>query len=159
MMMISCKTPTRKSKFPLSFHTLCNQLIDDSYDFEYEDDDEEQGGDVDIENKYYNAKQMKVDNPEEAVDEFLAVPALEPEKGDWYVGYSDFSFTLTSDRGFKGLKQAIKLEFQLKRYVQVPPTNISRGFITNLPSGCRTLPRIAHIRQVCRYAKLLGEIH
>jgi COP9 signalosome complex subunit 2 len=40
---------------------------------------------VDIENKYYNAKQMKVDNPEEAVDEFLGVPTLEPEKGDWCV--------------------------------------------------------------------------
>jgi COP9 signalosome complex subunit 2 len=39
---------------------------------------------VDIENKYYNAKQMKADNPEEAVDEFLGVPALEPEKGEWY---------------------------------------------------------------------------
>ncbi|KAK4997945.1 hypothetical protein LTR60_007707 [Cryomyces antarcticus] len=73
----------------------------DQYDFEYEDDDDEQGGDVDIENKYYNAKQMKVDNPEEAIDEFLSVPALEPEKGDW---------------GFKGLKQAIKLEFKMKRY-------------------------------------------
>lgn len=59
-------------------------LITPSYDFEYEDDDEEQGGDVDIENKYYNAKQMREDNPEEAIDEFLGVPALEPEKGDWY---------------------------------------------------------------------------
>lgn len=39
---------------------------------------------MDIENKYYNAKQMKADNPEEAVDEFLGVPALEPEKGEWY---------------------------------------------------------------------------
>lgn len=54
-----------------------------SYDFEYEDEDEEQGGDVDIENKYYNAKQMKVDNPDGAVDEFLALPTLEPEKGEW----------------------------------------------------------------------------
>ncbi|KAK4539841.1 hypothetical protein LTR36_010302 [Oleoguttula mirabilis] len=75
---------------------------DENYDFEYEDDDEaEEGGDVDVENKYYNAKQMKADNPEEAIDEFLSVPALEPEKGDW---------------GFKGLKQAIKLEFKLGRY-------------------------------------------
>ncbi|KAK8202067.1 hypothetical protein M8818_005593 [Zalaria obscura] len=73
----------------------------EDYDFEYEDDEEEQGGDVDIENKYYNAKQMKADNPEEAIDEFLGVPALEEEKGDW---------------GFKGLKQAIKLEFKLGRY-------------------------------------------
>lgn len=38
-----------------------------------------------MENKYYNAKQMKADNPEGAIDEFLGVPALEPEKGDWYV--------------------------------------------------------------------------
>jgi len=59
-----------------------------SYDFEYEDDDEEQNGDVDIENKYYNAKQLKVDSPEEAIDEFLGLPALEEEKGDWYEGIS-----------------------------------------------------------------------
>jgi COP9 signalosome complex subunit 2 len=44
---------------------------------------------------------MKESNPEEAIDEFLGVPALEPEKGDW---------------GFKGLKQAIKLEFRLGHY-------------------------------------------
>ena len=53
-------------------------------EFEYESgEDNEQGGDVDIENKYYNAKQMKADNPEEAVNEFLEVPKLEEEKGDW----------------------------------------------------------------------------
>ncbi|MCJ1255775.1 hypothetical protein MMC24_003592 [Lignoscripta atroalba] len=73
----------------------------EQYDFEYEDDDEEETGDVDIENKYYNAKQMKGDNPEEAIAEFLGLPALEKEKGDW---------------GFKGLKQAIKLEFKLGEY-------------------------------------------
>lgn len=38
-----------------------------------------------MENKYYNAKQMKADNPSGAIDEFLGVPGLEPEKGDWYV--------------------------------------------------------------------------
>ena len=56
-----------------------------SYDFEYEDEDDDQGGDVDIENKYYNAKQLKGDNPAEAVDEFLGIPGLEPEKGEWCV--------------------------------------------------------------------------
>ena len=56
---------------------------------------------MDVENKYYNAKQMKGDAPEEAIEEFLGVPPLEQEKGDW---------------GFKGLKQAIKLEFKLSRY-------------------------------------------
>ncbi len=40
---------------------------------------------MNIENKYYNAKQMKADNPEEAIEEFLGVPALEEEKGDWYI--------------------------------------------------------------------------
>jgi hypothetical protein len=28
---------------------------------------------------------MKADSPEEAIDEFLGVPALEEEKGDWWV--------------------------------------------------------------------------
>ncbi|PVH72438.1 COP9 signalosome-like protein complex subunit 2 [Cadophora sp. DSE1049] len=73
----------------------------EGYDFEYEEDDEEEGGDVDIENKYYNAKQLKTTDPEGAIEEFLGVPALEQEKGDW---------------GFKGLKQAIKLEFKLGLY-------------------------------------------
>lgn len=49
---------------------------------------------------------MKADNPDEAIDEFLGVSALEPEKGDW---------------GFKGLKQAIKLEFKLARFNKVSP--------------------------------------
>jgi len=56
---------------------------EEEYDFEYEDDDEEQSGDVDIENKYYNAKQLKSEDPELAIDEFLGIPALEEEKSDW----------------------------------------------------------------------------
>ena len=74
------------------------------YDFEYEEDDDEEGGDVDIENKYYNAKQMKASDPEAAIEEFLGLPVLEKEKGDW---------------GFKGFKQAIKLEFKLGLYDKV----------------------------------------
>lgn len=58
------------------------------YDFEYEDDEDEQSGDVDIENKYYNAKQLKTDDAEAAIDEFLGVPALEEEKSDWYGQWS-----------------------------------------------------------------------
>ena len=80
------------------------QDSDEEYDFEYEDEEEEDSGDVDIENKYYNAKQTKTSDPEEALQEFLSIPPLEPEKGDW---------------GFKALKQAIKLEFKLKWYPQV----------------------------------------
>lgn len=71
-----------ESVFPIA--ELNRALTSTRYDFEYEDDDEDQGGDVDIENKYYNGKGMKVEYPEEAVEEFLGVPKLEKEKGDWY---------------------------------------------------------------------------
>ncbi|KAL1845253.1 hypothetical protein VTK73DRAFT_790 [Phialemonium thermophilum] len=77
------------------------QASDEEYDFEYEDEEEDDSGDIDIENKYYNAKQLKATDPEDAVEEFLGIPQLEQEKGEW---------------GFKGLKQAIKLEFKLRRY-------------------------------------------
>ena len=81
-MTISCKTLSKKSKMPsYRFCTLLHELF--RYDFEYEDGDEEETGDVGIENKYYNAKQLKEDNPDEAIDEFLGLPALEQEKGDW----------------------------------------------------------------------------
>lgn len=68
-----------------------HHLTTTRYDFEYEDGDEEETGDVGIENKYYNAKQMKADNPDEAIDEFLGLPALEDEKGDWYVHQANYS--------------------------------------------------------------------
>lgn len=59
---------------------------DQEYDFEYSgDEDDEQDANVDIENKYYNAKQIKTTNAEEAIEEFLGIPALEEEKGDWSV--------------------------------------------------------------------------
>ncbi|TWU71913.1 hypothetical protein ED733_002472 [Metarhizium rileyi] len=74
---------------------------EEQYDFEYEEDEDEESGDVDIENKYYNAKQLKLTDPREAIAEFLGIPPLEEEQGEW---------------GFKGLKQAIKLEFKLKKY-------------------------------------------
>ena len=101
-MTISCRI-RRRSKTP-RYASLSTSLTFIRYDFEFEDDGEEDNADVDIENKYYNAKQMKVTNPEDAVDEFLGVPALEQEKSEW---------------GFKGLKQAIKLEFKLGRYERV----------------------------------------
>jgi COP9 signalosome complex subunit 2 len=76
----------------------------EEYEFDYEDDGDEESPDVDIENRYYNAKQMKQSDPQAAIVEFLEVVKLEEEKGDW---------------GFKGLKQAIKLEFRLKQHEKV----------------------------------------
>ncbi|KAJ5738542.1 hypothetical protein N7493_001697 [Penicillium malachiteum] len=91
---------------------------DEDYDFDYEGSgDDEQAGDIGIENKYYNAKQIKAENPEEAVDEFLGIPQMEMDKSDWFALPSVRSNSmLTAARGFKGLKQAIKLEFKLGRY-------------------------------------------
>lgn len=80
------------------------QASDEEYDFEYDEDEDDDNGDVDMENKYYNAKQTKTSDPEEAIEEFLGIPSLEEEKGEW---------------GFKSLKQAIKLEFKLRRYAKV----------------------------------------
>lgn len=47
---------------------------------------------------------MKSEYPAEAIEEFLEVPKLEQDKGEW---------------GFKGLKQAIKLEFKTGKYDEV----------------------------------------
>ncbi|KAJ4298789.1 COP9/signalosome complex subunit Csn2 [Collariella sp. IMI 366227] len=96
------------------------QASDEEYDFEYEEEEEgeEESPDVDIENKYYNAKQTKTSDPAEAVDEFLTIPAIESEKGEW---------------GFKALKQAIKLEFNLQRYEQA--TEHYRELLTYVKSA------------------------
>ena len=99
---------------------------------------------MDIENKYYNAKQMKSSEPEDAIDEFLSIPALEPEKGDW---------------GFKGLKQAIKLEFKLCRYDKVGVLCLDeRGALADHRLGRRALHRASHLCQVSRDSQLLGEV-
>jgi COP9 signalosome complex subunit 2 len=47
---------------------------------------------------------MKSSDPEDAIAEFLGIPSLEDEKSEW---------------GFKGLKQAVKLEFKLGKYDKV----------------------------------------
>jgi COP9 signalosome complex subunit 2 len=57
----------------------------EDYEFDYEDDGEEESADVDIENRYYNAKQLKASDPEAAINEFLEVVKSEEEKGDWSV--------------------------------------------------------------------------
>jgi hypothetical protein len=93
-----------RSMHPPSLNTRVPLTVLVSYDFDYEDSDEQDSDDVGIENKYYNAKQMKKGDPEGTIEEFLGIPALESTKGEW---------------GFKGLKQAIKLEFQLGRYDKV----------------------------------------
>lgn len=79
-------------------HLLCR------YDFEYEDDDDQEGGDVNVENKYYNAKQMKADNPKEAIEEFLGLPTLEEEKGDWLVCFpsTDLHIVDSCNQGLQG---------------------------------------------------------
>ena len=83
--MTLCKILIKNSELICGSYFLRLSLIDYRYDFEYEDDDEEEAGNVGVENKYYNAKQMKADNPDEAIQEFLGMPALEDAKGDWSV--------------------------------------------------------------------------
>lgn len=65
---------------------------------------------------------MKSSDPEDAISEFLGIPPLEKEKGDW---------------GFKGLKQAIKLEFKLGQYEKVCANRRSRSLIELTRFRCR----------------------
>ena len=83
---------------------------------------------------------MKADNPDEAIDEFLGLPALEDEKGDW---------------GFKGLKQAVKLEFKLGKYDKVKIHIMSDELHAYSIVGCRTLHRASNVRQKRSHTKLL----
>ena len=120
--MILCKILIKSSALARELWSYDLPLKKIRYDFEYEDDDEAEAGDVGVENKYYNAKQMKVDNPDEAIQEFLGMPALEDEKGDWLVPGLEYAIDTDiylSPRGFKGLKQAVKLEYKLGKYDKV----------------------------------------
>ncbi|KAJ5357545.1 hypothetical protein N7541_004703 [Penicillium brevicompactum] len=107
---------------------------DEDYDFEYEDADDDESGDIGIENKYYNAKQIKIDNPEDAVDEFLGIAPMEQDKSEW---------------GFKGLKQAIKLEFQLGRYSDVSAC----GRCCCGDTDCLSRQAVEHYRELLTYVK------
>ena len=62
-------------------------------------------------------------------------------------------------RGFKGLKQAIKLEIALGKYDDVSTTYPQLATLLIADAGHRTLQTITHIRQVCRHQELLGEVH
>ena len=80
MMTLWLTTASQKSA-PITPLYHLGLLIMTSYDFEYEDaDDDAEVGDVDVENKYFSAKQMKIEEPEAAIEEFLGVPALEDGK-------------------------------------------------------------------------------
>jgi COP9 signalosome complex subunit 2 len=46
---------------------------------------------------------MKGDNPEEAIDEFLGVPALEEEKGDWYAIMTQLRYNADSQSASQGI--------------------------------------------------------
>jgi COP9 signalosome complex subunit 2 len=62
------------------------ELSNCRYDFEYEDgSDNGEDTTVELDNQYYSAKQMKIEDPEEAIKMFLAIPGLEEEKGEWQV--------------------------------------------------------------------------
>lgn len=74
---------------------------DEDYDFDYSDGDEaDDNGAPDLENMYYIAKSKKEELPEVALEEFKKIVTTEEEKGDW---------------GFKALKQATKLLFNVLR--------------------------------------------
>ncbi|CAD6194719.1 unnamed protein product [Caenorhabditis auriculariae] len=76
---------------------MSDDYMDEDYGFEYEDDSGSEP-DVDMENQYYIAKQLRTEKKlSEALMAFEKVLDLETEKGEW---------------GFKALKQMIKITFE-----------------------------------------------
>ena len=70
----------------------------EDYGFEYSDDEPEEE-DVDIENQYYNSKGLlESSDPQDALDGFALVVAMEQDLGEW---------------GFRALKQIVKLHYKL----------------------------------------------
>jgi len=71
------------------------------FDFEYDEENDEEEQNVDLENKYYNAKALKEDNPEKAIKEFQNVIDSDTEQSDW---------------SFKACKQMVKVSLKIKDY-------------------------------------------
>lgn len=86
---------------------IMDDAADEDYDFEYEEDDDLDDADADIENRYYNAKNIRGSDPDGAIQELKAVVQAEKEKGDW---------------GFKALKQMTKINFHRGHHVEALDT-------------------------------------
>ena len=69
---------------------------------------------------------------------------------------ASYGVDLRQARGFKGLKQAIKLEFKMGKYDDACLAVLSRLVLTVI--GHWTLPRAFDLCQVCRYPQLLGKV-
>lgn len=95
---------------------MMDEGADEEYDFDYEDDDQEDV-DADMENKYYQAKNYKTENPEKALLEWRSIIEAENPKGEW---------------GFKALKQSTKLNFHRGKYQEALQT------YTELLDYCQT---------------------
>lgn len=151
---------TTSTSLPTAELTFLN-----SYDFEYEDADDDESGDIGIENKYYNAKQLKVDNPEEAVDEFLGIPPLEQDKSEWSVlgdPKSCYDAMLNICQGFQRIKAGHQVGIQARAIWRCEFTRASQQSTdtdTNISLGRRTLPGTAHLCQIRRHAQLLRKVH
>ncbi|ORX59175.1 putative COP9 signalosome complex subunit [Piromyces finnis] len=74
---------------------------DYDFDFEYDEDNEEEEQNVDLENRYYNAKALKEDSPEDAIMEFKNVIDSDTEQSDW---------------SFKACKQMVKVSLKIRDY-------------------------------------------
>ncbi|CCE85734.1 Piso0_005358 [Millerozyma farinosa CBS 7064] len=89
-------------------------LSEESYEFEFEDEDEEdvaqeseEKQDFILEHKYYNAKGLKEESPQQAIDAFEEITQSRPSEEE------DYNWI------FKSYKQIAKIEFERGRYGQV----------------------------------------
>ncbi|CAN6608049.1 hypothetical protein TRVA0_003S03928 [Trichomonascus vanleenenianus] len=78
---------------------------EEDFDFDYDEDEEleDENSNANLENKYYNAKGTKEEDPKAALNAFQEIVDTEMESDD------------KTEYGFKSVKQSIKLLFMLNR--------------------------------------------
>ena len=73
------------------------------------------------------------------------------------------NFTIVTDiyypRGFKGLKQAVKMEYKLGKYEKVRESMTDSKPNTHWNPGYRALYRAFDLRQVCCHPQLLRKVY
>ena len=129
-------------------------MSDDDYGFEYSDDDQEEE-DVNIENRYYNAKGDLADDVDAALSGFQEVVSMEEEKGEWGFKVRARPTTRGASRALcaafsprarvclvlvQAHKQMVKLEFKRGRYDEM--LKVYKVMLTYIKCATRSSARV-----------------
>jgi COP9 signalosome complex subunit 2 len=117
---------------------MADSDMSEDYDLEYSEADDSEP-DIDLENQYYNAKSLKGDDNDAALQGFKRVLELEEEKGVW---------------GFKALKQQTKINFYLGRFE--PMLESYRSLLTYIKNAVTRNYSEKSINSILDYISTVG---